>query len=288
MTRMTGLTLAIALLTSGAAWANPPTSSPRPQSRSIPDTEVTQAVVANTAETGLVAQVLRDVKQPAAPGKVVQATLAGGVIHSPRPPERPENLYRKATVAAAGFRAVPLPPVSGIKGTLCGDPSIQGVRMSPIAGRLRGCGVPEPVQVRAVSGVTLSTPATMDCTTAKALKSWVDRGVMPVIGRLGGGPAELRVAAHYSCRTRNNQPGAKISNHGMGQAIDISGIVLQNGVAIDVLKGWRGGQHSGMLKAMHRAACGPFGTVLGPNADRYHQDHFHLDTARYRRGSYCH
>jgi len=38
---------------------------------------------------------------------------------------------------------------------------------------------------------------------------------------------------------------------------------------------------------MHRAACGPFGTVLGPNADRFHQDHFHFDTARHRSGPYC-
>jgi hypothetical protein len=41
------------------------------------------------------------------------------------------------------------------------------------------------------------------------------------------------------------------------------------------------------MRRMHRGACGPFGTVLGPEADRYHQDHFHFDTARYRSGSYC-
>jgi hypothetical protein len=26
---------------------------------------------------------------------------------------------------------------------------------------------------------------------------------------------------------------------------------------------------------------------LGPDADRYHQDHFHLDTASHRSGPYC-
>ena len=41
------------------------------------------------------------------------------------------------------------------------------------------------------------------------------------------------------------------------------------------------------LKKMHKIACGPFGTVLGPNANRFHRDHFHFDTARYRSGSYC-
>ncbi len=141
-----------------------------------------------------------------------------------------------------------------------------------------------------VAGVRLSQAAVMDCTTAKALNSWVETGVKPAVGRLGGGLAGLRVAAHYSCRTRNNQPGAKISEHGKGHAIDISGgFVLKNGgVTISVLNGWRDPVQGKVLKAAHAAACAPpFGTVLGPNADRYHQDHLHMDTARYRSGSYC-
>ena len=31
----------------------------------------------------------------------------------------------------------------------------------------------------------------------------------------------------------------------------------------------------------------PAGTALGPNANRFHRDYLHFDTARYRRGSYC-
>ena len=43
-----------------------------------------------------------------------------------------------------------------------------------------------------------------------------------------------------------------------------------------------------MLRNLHRAACGPFGTVLGPNANAAHRDHYHFDTARYRSGTaYC-
>ena len=54
-----------------------------------------------------------------------------------------------------------------------------------------------------------------------------------------------------------------------------------------MLDHWRSGEYGKIIKAMHTSACGPFGTVLGPNADRYHQNHLHLDTARYRSGSYC-
>ncbi|MGB5557749.1 MAG: extensin family protein, partial [Paracoccaceae bacterium] len=84
-----------------------------------------------------------------------------------------------------------------------------------------------------------------------------------------------------------NQKGARISEHGKGRAIDVSAIVLKNGASMSVQKGWRDPAQGKVLKAMHRAACGPFGTVLGPNANKFHQDHFHFDTARYRSGSYC-
>ncbi len=93
--------------------------------------------------------------------------------------------------------------------------------------------------------------------------------------------------ASYSCRTRNSKPGARLSEHAFGHAVDVSGVVLRDGTKLTVLDHWRSSRYGKILKAMHRAACGTFGTVLGPNADRYHQDHFHLDTARYRSGAYC-
>ncbi|MEO0829345.1 MAG: extensin family protein [Pseudomonadota bacterium] len=174
-----------------------------------------------------------------------------------------------------------------MQGSVCGDPSIRGKSVQPVTGKIRGCGIAQPVQITAVDGVALSRGSLMDCTTAQALKTWVATGLRPAIGKRGGGVAGLKVAAHYSCRTRNNQPGARISEHGKGRAIDISAIVLKDGTEITVLEGWRSRKHSAILRSAHKAACGPFGTVLGPNADRFHQDHFHFDTARYGNGAYC-
>jgi hypothetical protein len=107
------------------------------------------------------------------------------------------------------------------------------------------------------------------------------------LAKKGGGLKTLRVAAHYACRTRNNQKGARISEHGKGRAIDISAFKLADGTEVSVLKHWNTQRFSSAMRQMHKGACGPFGTVLGPNADRFHQDHFHFDTARYRSGSYC-
>ncbi|MCB2136468.1 MAG: extensin family protein [Rhodobacteraceae bacterium] len=222
------------------------------------------------------------------PTQIVQATARTHSVPltaTVRPPARPENLRRLSQ--AIKYRTQPVPEATtGRKGSVCGDPEIRGTKIPPIAGAVRGCGLSEGVQVTAVSGVALSTPVSVDCTTARALKTWVETGVKPAVGRLGGGVARLQVAASYSCRPRNNQKGARISEHGRGRAIDVSAFVLANGTPITVLKGWGDGRHGKILKKARAAACGPFNTVLGPGSDHYHRDHFHLDTAR-GRGPYC-
>lgn len=168
---------------------------------------------------------------------------------------------------------------------ICNDPAIQGSVIPSINSTVAGCGIENPVRVTAVAGVTLSQAATIDCETAQALGKWVTKSATPTFADRGG-LEQLQVAAHYACRPRNNRAGAKISEHGKGRAIDISGFTMKTGETITVLKGWnsKDGQR---LRALWRTACGPFGTVLGPNSDRYHLDHFHFDTARYRSGSYC-
>ena len=41
------------------------------------------------------------------------------------------------------------------------------------------------------------------------------------------------------------------------------------------------------LRRLHKGACGVFGTVLGPEANEAHRDHFHFDLAHRRRSAYC-
>ncbi len=172
------------------------------------------------------------------------------------------------------------------KGSVCGDIQIQGKAVGKVPGKIKACGIKDAVQVTSISGVALSRPSTMDCGTAIALNEWVDKTVIPTFKRRGP-VVELQVAAHYACRTRNNQKGARISEHGKGRAIDISGFKMADGEVVTVLNGWRKNPSQKQLIKVWRGACGPFGTVLGPNSDRYHRDHFHLDTARHRRGAFC-
>ncbi len=172
------------------------------------------------------------------------------------------------------------------QGMVCGDIALQGQRIGRVPGEIGGCGVNDAVRLRSVSGVTLSQRAVMDCTTAKALKTWVDQGLQPSFERLGR-VARIKVAAHYVCRTRNHKAGAKISEHGKGRAIDISGVTLENGSQFSILQDYGKGRGGRALRQAHKAACGTFGTTLGPGSDGYHEDHLHFDTARYRGGAYC-
>ncbi len=172
------------------------------------------------------------------------------------------------------------------RGQVCGDPAIQGEAIGRVPGN-GACGIESAVRVRSVAGVRLSPNATIDCRTAGALKAWVAQTAKPAVGQIGGGMQSLRVVSHYACRNRNSSSTGRLSEHAFGRAIDIAGIGLRSGGEITVLTDWNRGAAGEALRKMWRGACGPFGTVLGPNANAAHRDHFHFDTARYRSGSYC-
>lgn len=153
------------------------------------------------------------------------------------------------------------------------------------------CGAIRPFRVSATDfgRVKLSPPATLRCPMVPAVDRWMRDVVAPAAAEaLGTSVTSVRVAASYSCRNINSKAGNKLSQHAYANAIDISAFTLADGRVITVKRGWYG--QSGerrFLRAVHRGACRVFTTVLGPNADRYHHDHFHLDLARHgRQGTY--
>lgn len=244
-----------------------PETSPRPVAR--------ESISAPDAELPATRPPIRPVSaQMVASQNITLASVSVPV--SPRPLARSPSLERQIMGKRRKLA----------KGAMCGETALQGEVVGSVPGRINGCGIKDAVKIRSVSGIPLSQAAIIDCPTAQALRKWVDTGLTPAL-KSRGKVAKIHVAAHYICRTRNNKKGARISEHGKGRAIDISGFTMQDGSKITVSQGWRANSTSRAMRKMHKAACGPFGTVLGPNADRYHQDHFHFDTARYRSGTFC-
>lgn len=209
----------------------------------------------------------------------------------PRPKPRPQGLSLAAAAVPdmAPDAAQPEEPPSkgkkkkekaSKKGSVCGDAEIKGEILAPIRGKVKGCGLDEPVRVTSVAGIRLNQPATISCETARAFKSWIDNGLRPAMGKRE--VIEIRIAASYICRPRNNKKGAKISEHGRGKALDVAGFVFSDGTQWSII-----GDYNKQVRRAHKAACGIFGTTLGPGSDGYHEDHLHFDIASYRSGPYC-
>ncbi|NOD34113.1 MULTISPECIES: extensin family protein [unclassified Ruegeria] len=173
------------------------------------------------------------------------------------------------------------------RGAVCGDWTILGETRKALKSKARGCGISNPVSVYRISDVALSQFSLMDCQTAVTLKTWIENTAKPAFADMGGGLKGMRVVGHYACKTQNNQPRARLSQHARGSAIDISTFVLQDGTQITVQDGWKDEAQSAVLRKLHSGACGVFSTVLGPDADRYHVGHFHFDTAQRKGAPVC-
>ncbi len=168
---------------------------------------------------------------------------------------------------------------------MCSDPRLLGRQIARINGA-GACGIERPVRVTSVAGVQLKNAVRINCDAARAFADWTERTAKPSAEVMGALLTHMRPVASYACRTRNNKRGARLSEHAKGNAVDIAEFSFSNGKTVSVLKGWRG-EGSTYLRRVWKGACGPFGTVLGPESDRFHQDHFHFDVARHRGGPYC-
>lgn len=278
--------------------------SPRP----LPNPVLANPVVANP----VVAEPVTALPSAAAPAALApvagaSADAAGGMTASLRPMPRPAELAARIAALRAASNAPGLdlstgqgeeeldlaavaPPTrkekrrkareaASMAGSVCGVAAIKGEEIAPISSKVGGCGVPEAVRVTSVAGVRLSQAATVDCSVAKALNGWVQDVAQPAFG---GRLSELRIAAHYICRSRNNQKGAKISEHGKGRAVDIAAFILTDGKTLTVKD-----NYNKTLRKIYKAACGYFKTTLGPGSDGYHEDHFHFDTSARSGGAFC-
>ncbi|WP_068460709.1 extensin family protein [Hyphomicrobium sulfonivorans] len=146
------------------------------------------------------------------------------------------------------------------------------------------CGAEQPFELAAVrnGNVMLKPVAYLRCPMIPQVNLWVREVIEPAALRYYNSPlTELRIAGSYSCRPINHAFGAVLSEHGHANALDVSGFVLANGKTVSVKKGWRGDKRDqAFLREVRAGACHHFTTVLSPNYDRNHHDHFHVDLAR--------
>ena len=146
------------------------------------------------------------------------------------------------------------------------------------------CGLTHPFRVTALfdGHLPLNKAVTLDCSMIPALEQWVSDTVEPSVeARFGAHLAELETFGTYSCRSVDNLAGAQLSEHAFANAIDVSGFKLEDGREISIVRDWKRSdtQEAAFLREAHAGACQQFTTVLGPGADVFHYNHFHLDLA---------
>lgn len=149
------------------------------------------------------------------------------------------------------------------------------------------CGSEKPFEMAAAMNgrVALKPVALLRCPMIPQVERWVSQVVEPAARyHYGAMLVQISIAGSYSCRPMNHVDGARLSEHGYANAIDVSGFVLSNGHSITVKRDWNGSSRDqAFLRDIHQGSCRFFTTVLSPNYDRAHHDHFHLDLASHGR-----
>ena len=276
----------------------PPDPTPAAAPPPAPPAPPSDSVVADAPESGALDAPAPSVspvpRTPDAAGPTAPP-LDTAVASIPPPPEPRLRPAQPAELAPAVASLPPLPlerPPPAARST-CGVAlavlGVEATALAPIGEEQ--CGIAAPVAVAALAGGTVELTArmTVECRLAETLADWLDGTVQPrAEAILGERVTGLRIAASYACRNRNGLDDARLSEHAKGNAVDISAFRLGDRW-IAVGSGWEGGgADADFLAAVRESACGPFRTVLGPGADAYHSDHFHLDLAKRRGGgTFC-
>lgn len=225
---------------------------------------------------------------------LVLAQAAEAKVPLPRP--RPADALRAdspAEPAAPAAEGAPAAPQTGTADVKAPEPSACRLALTesiaiapsipPITGP-GGCGGQDLVRLEAVvlpSGqrVAVKPPAVLRCPMATAVAEWIRGDMAPLAAGLGTTVAELDNFDSFECRGRNRVKGAKLSEHGRANALDVRGLKLANGTMLSLTE--RGVARELREKVL-ATVCARFTTVLGPGSDWYHEDHIHLDLAERR------
>ena len=155
-----------------------------------------------------------------------------------------------------------------------------GVRFTPLPNQDHGGGCTSIDSVKLLDvGVPVSGLGAMTCPLARNFAAWAQYAVKPAARKyFGTEVVKIETFGTYSCRNIYGGRSGRLSQHAYSNAIDVSGFVLADGRRVLLDGGWAGDAASrDFLRALHKSACRRFGTVLGPDYNAAHYNHFHFD-----------
>lgn len=141
------------------------------------------------------------------------------------------------------------------------------------------CGIAGRGRLTGLTSATIA-PVETRCATALRLAMWEHHEVQPAARELlGVRVSELLQIGSYNCRRmRTGRAGEEAwSSHATADGIDITGVRLSDGRRLTLLADWQGdGPEAAFLHRIWRGSCDWFRLVLGPDYNRLHADHFHM------------
>ena len=145
-----------------------------------------------------------------------------------------------------------------------------------------GCGQRNAVSVRRLS--VRVEPFVLSCRAAVSLALWDRHVLQPAAEKyLGARVGRIEHFGSYACRNIGSGPQGRRSQHATADALDVAGVVLENGRRVRVANAWRAGNEtSAFVREIRDGACGVFDAVLGPDYNAAHRDHLHLDRGAFR------
>ncbi len=155
-----------------------------------------------------------------------------------------------------------------------------GVRFTPLPNQDHGGGCSS---IDSVKLLDVGTPTTnlgpMTCPLARNFAAWAQYAVKPAARKyFGREVVKIETFGTYSCRNIYGGRSGRLSQHASSNAVDVAGFVLSDGRRIMLKGGWTGERDAqDFLRVLHKSACRRFGTVLGPDYNAAHHDHFHFD-----------
>ena len=161
-----------------------------------------------------------------------------------------------------------------------------GVRFTPLPPRSSGaqCGYRDAVRFARGGSLGIGyRPSDLgtSCAVAAGLALWEWHVVQPAAQRHFG--QEVTIIGHfgsYNCRRLYGRDSGSWSEHASANAVDIAGFTLADGTRISVAGDWDDeGVRGRFLRDVRDGACRLFATVLSPDYNEAHRDHFHLDQA---------
>jgi len=135
------------------------------------------------------------------------------------------------------------------------------------------------------TGVTFNNRFTASCPLVVAWVMFEQQQLQPLANEhVGSALVHIDHYGTFACRNIYHREDARRSQHATASAFDVAAFRFADGTRVSVLDDWDNDDEPAkkdFLRSTRDAACDYFGTVLGPDYNQPHENHFHFDTSTF-------